>query len=88
MFETLRGQFPGHAARQLGFWVERFFKLWCRNQWKRERYAPSFHLDDVDRHELGLDVMRLVGDEADDADVARAAVERDDRSAEDRRMGI
>lgn len=20
--------------------------LWCRNQWKRERYAPSFHLDD------------------------------------------
>ena len=27
-------------------WVERFFKLWSRNQWKRERYAPSFHLDD------------------------------------------
>jgi len=27
-------------------WVERFFLLWCRNQWKRERYAPSFHLDD------------------------------------------
>ena len=27
-------------------WVERFFRLWCRNQWKRERYAPSFHLDD------------------------------------------
>lgn len=26
--------------------VERFFDLWCRNQWKRERYAPSFHLDD------------------------------------------
>jgi len=33
-------------AQQLGIWVERFFKLWCRNQWKRERYAPSFHLDD------------------------------------------
>lgn len=32
--------------RQLGKWVEKFFKLWCRNQWKRERYAPSFHLDD------------------------------------------
>jgi NAD+ synthase (glutamine-hydrolysing) len=27
-------------------WVEKFFTLWCRNQWKRERYAPSFHLDD------------------------------------------
>lgn len=30
----------------LGVWVERFFRLWARNQWKRERYAPSFHLDD------------------------------------------
>jgi len=28
------------------FWVKRFFTLWSRNQWKRERYAPSFHLDD------------------------------------------
>jgi len=27
-------------------WVDKFFVLWCRNQWKRERYAPSFHLDD------------------------------------------
>ncbi len=27
-------------------WVIKFFKLWSRNQWKRERYAPSFHLDD------------------------------------------
>ena len=27
-------------------WVSRFFKLWSINQWKRERYAPSFHLDD------------------------------------------
>ena len=24
---------------QLALWVERFFRLWCRNQWKRERYA-------------------------------------------------
>ncbi len=31
---------------KLAGWVERFFKLWSRNQWKRERYAPSFHLDD------------------------------------------
>lgn len=31
---------------QLLEWTERFFRLWSRNQWKRERYAPSFHLDD------------------------------------------
>ncbi|MDP7019007.1 MAG: NAD(+) synthase [Pirellulaceae bacterium] len=35
-----------YSRLQLGGWVERFFRLWCRNQWKRERYAPSFHLDD------------------------------------------
>ena len=46
VFELMRGQFPGFSASQLGIWVERFFRLWCRNQWKRERYAPSFHLDD------------------------------------------
>ena len=26
--------------------IRRFFALWSRNQWKRERYAPAFHLDD------------------------------------------
>ena len=46
IFEVLRIEFPQHAPRQLMAWVDRFFKLWCRNQWKRERYAPSFHLDD------------------------------------------
>ena len=40
------GEFPGHGSAQLAVWVERFFTLWSRNQWKRERYAPSFHLDD------------------------------------------
>ncbi|MEK6248086.1 MAG: NAD(+) synthase, partial [Planctomycetales bacterium] len=38
--------FPHYESAQLAIWVERFFKLWARNQWKRERYAPSFHLDD------------------------------------------
>jgi NAD+ synthase (glutamine-hydrolysing) len=42
----MRSQFPGYPMAQIGLWVERFFRLWCRNQWKRERYAPSFHLDD------------------------------------------
>ncbi len=31
---------------RLKVWIRRFFELWSRNQWKRERYAPSFHLDD------------------------------------------
>ncbi|NJN26579.1 MAG: NAD+ synthetase [Cyclobacteriaceae bacterium] len=26
--------------------IVKFFTLWCRNQWKRERTAPAFHLDD------------------------------------------
>jgi NAD+ synthase (glutamine-hydrolysing) len=46
VFEAVRPHFPQYDAAQLGTWVERFFQLWCRNQWKRERYAPSFHLDD------------------------------------------
>ncbi len=46
VFQAVRPQFPQHDSAQIGTWVERFFRLWCRNQWKRERYAPSFHLDD------------------------------------------
>lgn len=39
-------EFPRFTTEQLRTWVTRFFRLWSRNQWKRERYAPSFHLDD------------------------------------------
>ena len=39
-------RFPEHALADLVVWIERFFTLWCRNQWKRERFAPGFHLDD------------------------------------------
>jgi NAD+ synthase (glutamine-hydrolysing) len=46
VFRAIRPQFPQAGLAQLQLWVERFFRLWCRNQWKRERYAPSFHLDD------------------------------------------
>jgi len=35
-----------YPRKQLIIWIERFFKLWVQNQWKRERFAPSFHLDD------------------------------------------
>jgi NAD+ synthase (glutamine-hydrolysing) len=27
-------------------YIQKFFRLWSRNQWKRERTAPSFHLDE------------------------------------------
>ena len=45
--DLLKRDFRGrYATGDLVSWVERFFVLWSRNQWKRERYAPSFHLDD------------------------------------------
>ncbi|MCC7083454.1 MAG: NAD(+) synthase [Pirellulales bacterium] len=46
IFQLMQVEFRQYSAKQLLIWVERFFRLWCRNQWKRERYAPSFHVDD------------------------------------------
>ncbi|MDB6070357.1 MAG: synthetase [Verrucomicrobiales bacterium] len=46
VLRQMRLRFPQYGLPQLSGWVERFFQLWCRNQWKRERYAPGFHLDD------------------------------------------
>ena len=49
VFQLVRARFsdvPGYDDLQLVQWIERFYRLWCRNQWKRERYAPSFHVDD------------------------------------------
>jgi len=46
VFSQLRQRYPVYTLRQLGGFVQRFFQLWSRNQWKRERYAPGFHLDD------------------------------------------
>ena len=45
-YEIMRAEHPDVAPEQMRAWVAKFFRLWCRNQWKRERYAPSFHLDD------------------------------------------
>ena len=42
----MRSQYVDRPAMEVLGWVERFFRLWSRNQWKRERYAPSFHVDD------------------------------------------
>jgi NAD+ synthase (glutamine-hydrolysing) len=46
VLSDLATRFPQYPAAVLGQWVTRFFVLFTRNQWKRERYAPSFHLDD------------------------------------------
>ena len=46
VLSLIRVQFPQFGAEELWLWLDRFFRLWSRNQWKRERYAPSFHVDD------------------------------------------
>lgn len=48
IYRLMRREYPEYEAEQLVTWIERFFRLWCRNQWKRERYAPAFHVDDED----------------------------------------
>lgn len=47
VYQEMRVAFPQFSQEQVRTWVERFFVLWSRNQWKRERYAPSFHVDDA-----------------------------------------
>lgn len=43
-YDQLRRKWPDHVL--LKQWITKFFKLWSVNQWKRERIAPGFHLDD------------------------------------------
>ncbi|MCU0676720.1 MAG: NAD(+) synthase [Myxococcota bacterium] len=45
-YAQLRVDHPDLAPAQLRAWIAKFYRLWSRNQWKRERYAPSFHVDD------------------------------------------
>lgn len=45
VFETMKGDFTDH--QQLKNYIKKFFRLWSINQWKRERLAPAFHLDDM-----------------------------------------
>lgn len=35
-----------HDQEVLRGYIRKFFRLWSQNQWKRERLAPAFHLDD------------------------------------------
>jgi NAD+ synthase (glutamine-hydrolysing) len=44
VYESLKGDLP---AELLKHYIRKFFRLWAANQWKRERLAPAFHLDDL-----------------------------------------
>jgi NAD+ synthase (glutamine-hydrolysing) len=35
-----------YSEEQISLWFDKFLRLWKSSQWKRERIAPSFHLDD------------------------------------------
>lgn len=44
VYQHLSGE---HSASELKAYIRKFFQRWAANQWKRERLAPSFHLDDL-----------------------------------------
>jgi NAD+ synthase (glutamine-hydrolysing) len=44
VFDALKTQYD---PVKLKHWLQKFYRLWSANQWKRERLAPSFHLDDL-----------------------------------------
>lgn len=46
VFNRLIKSFHSQTKPELLHYTSRFYRLWCQNQWKRERFAPSFHLDD------------------------------------------
>lgn len=37
-------RFPDYDSKTMAGWIEKFFHLWSRNQWKRERLAPALHV--------------------------------------------
>lgn len=46
ILKIMQQKFPDINQTLLATNVERFINRFCVNQWKRERLAPSFHLDD------------------------------------------
>lgn len=44
VYEAMR---ENQSPEALKAHIKKFFRLWSANQWKRERIAPSFHLDDL-----------------------------------------
>lgn len=45
VYLALKERYADHNL--LKNYIHKFFKLWTINQWKRERIAPSFHVDDL-----------------------------------------
>ncbi|MGF1638378.1 MAG: NAD(+) synthase [Cyclobacteriaceae bacterium] len=45
VFDTLKNE-EKHSHNELKAYIRKFYTLWSRNQWKRERIAPSFHVDE------------------------------------------
>ncbi len=46
--QVFNAMMPGYKDQsRLKVYIKKFFKLWAANQWKRERLAPSFHLDEL-----------------------------------------
>lgn len=46
ILSEVTSKFPNYSSKEIKLWLDKFLSLWRSNQWKRERYAPSFHLDD------------------------------------------
>lgn len=44
VFEAMKGEYEHQPLKAH---ITKFFRLWAANQWKRERFAPAFHLDDI-----------------------------------------
>lgn len=44
VYEALKGDYESASLKMN---IKKFFQLWSANQWKRERLAPAFHLDDI-----------------------------------------
>ncbi|HRJ28176.1 MAG TPA: NAD(+) synthase [Cyclobacteriaceae bacterium] len=45
VFHAMKDKFGDNNL--LKSYIKKFFRLWAANQWKRERLAPSFHLDEL-----------------------------------------
>ncbi len=48
VYNRVKAKFKQYSPAQLAAWVSRLFRSWGQNQWKRERLAPSFRLDEHD----------------------------------------
>ena len=44
VYDSMKGKYEPNLIKS---YISKFFRLWAANQWKRERFAPSMHLDDL-----------------------------------------